>query len=371
MYRRVALLLLSLMSIAILADVASAVPRWRRRRNTNYSQPHYSGWVQIAAKHDESSIEYSPLSVYCSYDRANAVEEAFEDRIQIFIEAWDANLLEETADLVAEVKVMDVSDSSTTHVRYIPIQLVDVEDGDYKLAKLEVVNEAEQDPVIQPAKVYRVFINLHRKSDEYGAASAIGRLPGAYYVATSGSSVVEQARHQIVMKTFREWYYTERGWNRNATYPMDCHAYYRWATGACTVGSTDGWANIGQLFLSGYHGAGNIPELIKEGPIHGDYVRVPGHTFMVLGYDDKTGHVWTMEANFGHTIEVAQRQIGSGWSVGHLAAADIDHSLFHVSTETAENSDMADDMAPNADDADDMMARNATDSEAASDTAVQ
>jgi len=357
MFRRLSPWLLSLLFLAVVADVASAIPR-RRRRRTNYTQNYYAGWLQVAAKRDAASVEYDPLSVYCDYDRANVPDVAFEDRIRVFLEVWDSQVLEATENLVAEVKITDLSDSSTTHVRHIPFQLSDVEDAEYKLATLEIANEAEQDSVIQPAKIYRVFINLHRKADEYGDASVIGRLPGTYYVATSGQSVVDQARQRIVMKTFREWYYTERGWNRNAVYPMDCHAYYRWATGACTVGSTNGWANLGRLFLNGYHGGGNIPELMAEGPIHGDYVRVPGHTFMLLAYDAQKGHVWTMEANFGNSIEVVNREIGSSWSVGHLAAEDIDQELFHVRTDSETETD-------------DMMARNGTNSETSSEAAVQ
>lgn len=356
MSQRLSLFLLTFMLVAIVGDAASAAPRWRRNRQTTY---YSSGWLQVASKVDESSLEYPPLSVYCSYDRANAEEDAFEDQIRIYSEVWDARVLEATENLVAEVKITDVSDSSVSHVRYLPFRLADVEDAEYKLATLDIVNECEQDLLLQPAKIYRVFVNLHREAGEYGKESVIGRLPGAYYAATSGSSVVEQARQRIVMKTFREWYYKERGWNRNATYPMDCHAYYRWATGACTVGSTNGWANLGRIFRKGYHGGGNIPELMEKGPIHGDYVRKPGHTFMLLAYDAEKRHVWTMEANFNHTIEVVVRQIGSDWTVGHLAMEDIDHEVFQVRSEAEKEAD--DRMAQN----------NTTASESVPETAVQ
>lgn len=58
--------------------------------------------------------------------------------------------------------------------------------------------------------------------------------------------------------------------------------------------------------------------LTKDGPIRGDYVRVPEHTFMLLAYDRKLGRVWTMEGNFNRTIVITLRPVGSGWTVGHL-----------------------------------------------------
>lgn len=340
MYRRFALFVLLFMFAAIVADIAEAVPRWRRRgRSRNTTTYYSSGWLQVPTKRDNDSATYRSLNAYCSYDRANVPELAFEDRIPMFLEVWDRELLDSDQALVAEVKLTDVSDSATTHTRYLPLTLVEVADAEYKLALLELNNDIEEEPLIEPATIYRIFINIHGAAPEYDSDTALGRLPGAYYVATSGESVVEQARHRIVMKTFREWYYVERGWNREATYPMDCHAYYRWATGSCTVGSNNGWANIGQLFGGGYYNGSHIPGLMQDGAIHGDYVRKPGHTFMLLAYDQQQGHVWTMEANFNHTIEIVKRSVGSGWQVGHLTGKDIRQELFDVSTENAGQND--------------------------------
>ena len=46
---------------------------------------------------------------------------------------------------------------------------------------------------------------------------------------------------------------------------------------------------------------GHIPELRGEGPIHGDGVRMPGHSFMLLSYDAERGQIWTMEGNFNRS----------------------------------------------------------------------
>lgn len=353
MYRRYGLLVLAIIFASLIVESASAIPRRRRSRRTYYSS---SGWLQVASKQDAASTNYRPLNTYCSYDRANAEEVAFTDRVRVFVEMWDDEVIQQRDRLVAEVKITDLNDVAKTYVRYVPVSVSDVADAEYKLGTFEINNDVEEEPLINPAKIYRIFINLHRAAAEYNNESAIGRLPGAYYVATSGDSVLDRARQHIVMKTFREWYYTERGWSRNAVYPMDCHAYYRWATGSCTVGASNGWANLGRLFGGGTHSGGHIPQLMGEGPIHGDYVRKPGHTFMLLTYDFQNGVVWTMEANFNSTIEILQRSVGSGWTVGHLAEDAIRQDVFQV------NAEMPDEM-------DDLMARRAI--EAETDTVVQ
>jgi len=71
--------------------------------------------------------------------------------------------------------------------------------------------------------------------------------------------------------------------------------------------------------------------------IHGDYVRKPGHTFMLLSYDAEKRHVWTMEANFNHTIEICIRSVDSGWTVGHLATDHIREDLFAEVADSTES----------------------------------
>lgn len=320
------LLVLSLLFITVLVllcDAAWAVPRWRRSNNYYYS----SGFTQIAAKTDVEAVNYRKLEVYCDYEAAQAEEVAFVDKIRVSMNVWDQAILDSAEPLIAEVKITDTSNYETSYIRHVPVTLSEVADEQYKLGTFELLNSAEDEMNIKPATVYQLFITLHRESYEYGEASVWGRLPGPYYVVTSGESDLERARHRIVMRTFREWYCTERGWSRNATYPMDCHAYYLWATGPCTVGSHNGWANLGAVF-GRYHSGGNIADLMESDRIHGDYVRKPGHTFMLLSYDAEKGHVWTMEANFNHTIEVCIRSVDSGWTVGHLEPEHIRPDLF-------------------------------------------
>jgi len=327
------LLLLMVFLAALVCETASALPRRRRSNNYYYS----SGFTQVASKTDDDTSGYRRLEVYCDYDAAQGEEVAFTDKIRVFMNIWDQEILDSDEPLVAEVKITDTSDYETSHIRRVPVTLSEVADEQYEFGTFELSNVANEEAVIHPATVYQLFITLHRDSDECSGTTTWGRLPGPYYVVTSGDSHLERARHRIVMRTFREWYYTERGWNRNAHYPMDCHAYYRWATGPCTVGANDGWANLGVLFGT-YHSGGHIADLMESDRIHGDYVRKPGHTFMLLSYDAEKGHVWTMEANFNHTIEICIRSVDSGWTVGHLEPDHIRPDLFE---ETADSNEVA------------------------------
>ena len=68
--------------------------------------------------------------------------------------------------------------------------------------------------------------------------------------------------------------------------------------------------------------------LAEKNPIHGDYVRIPGHSFMLLAYDPEENKVWTMEGNYGATIEIVTRYVDSGWTVGHLVDRHIRKDMF-------------------------------------------
>lgn len=207
-----------------------------------------------------------------------------------------------------------------------------------KTGIFELTNEGEESPIVEPAKVYRLFVNLHRKSKEYGKETAVGRVSLPYYVATSGETRIDRARQHIVMRTFKEFYYAKRGWRTGERYPMDCYAFYMWATGTTTVGAQNGRTVLGRLFdgQTPYNSGSDIRELVKKGRIHGDYVRLPGHSLMLLAYDPKIRTVWTIEGNFSRTIEVVNRSLGSGWTVGHLADHHIRPELF-TSTSVAES----------------------------------
>jgi hypothetical protein len=312
----------------------------RRRSGGNYyySYNYYNSYTysgspskQIAPYSDTTSTGYRTLKACYSYDRANDPQVAYPDRIRVFVLINDDQLLSADGGLVAEARINDLSDDQQTHVRFLPVSLDrNTKQGDYHLATFDITNENTEDHLVRPARVFRLFVNLHRKSEKYGPESAWGRIAMPYYVATGGETELDIARQQIVMRTFKEFYYRKQGWRSPERYSMDCYAYYMWATGFCTVGATNGRTSLSQLFRSSgeYHNGSQIAELSVANPIHGDYVRKPGHSFMLLSYDPAQKHVWTMEGNFNSTIEVVKRTVSSGWRVGHLREHHIRPGLF-------------------------------------------
>lgn len=324
MYGRVFLSFALIATVLLSVDSADAA---RRRRSY---QTYSTGYKRVAPTWDEASARYRALSAYYDYDRAQSEEVAFADKVRVFLMLHDGEFENLEQQLVAEVKLIDASDPETEHVLHYPVSLTRAADDDYTLGVIDVTNDDEGEVILKPGTVYRLFVNLHGKAAEYDAESAIGRVPTPYYVATSGESPIEQARQQIVMRTFREWYCVQRGWRRSGEYVMDCHDYYRWATAPATVGASYGRANLGRLFNGRYRNGGHIKEITDETPIHADYVRMPGHTFMLLAYDEDRHEVLTMEANFNHSIAVVIRSVSSGWTVGHLEEENLRPDLFDL-----------------------------------------
>ena len=270
---------------------------------------------------DAVSAHYKPLCVYHNYNWTSVEQAKLQDKIRLILSIRDDDVLHSTQPIIAEVKLTDISDYETIHIRYLPVTIDCAANTNETSGFVEITNDDEFRPLIELSKVYRVFVNLHRKSDVYDEKSVIGRVCGPYYVATSGGTKMERARQGIVMRTFKEFYYRNCGWRSGEKYPMDCYAYYLWATGPYTVGAEDGRTKLRALFgfeKTKYHTGKDIAELGGCGLIHADYVRKPGHSFMLLSYDERQQHVWTMEGNYNHRIEIVIRSVRSDWKVGHL-----------------------------------------------------
>ncbi|MBI2481185.1 MAG: hypothetical protein HYV60_21865 [Planctomycetia bacterium] len=190
MYRRV------LCSIALIASVVllSIGPAdAARRRSYNY-QYYSTGYKRVAPTWDEGSADYRELSAYYDYDQAASEEVAFSDKIRVFLMLHDEEFQNDEQQLVAEVKLVDVSEPETTHVLHFPVALTRPADEEYTLGVIDVTNDASGEPIVKPGTVYRLYVNLHRESEKPDAESALGRVPTPYYVATSGESAIEQAR---------------------------------------------------------------------------------------------------------------------------------------------------------------------------------
>ncbi len=326
------------MIFATLAIIISTHESYGRRRHYTYTYTNNGGGTssyvkRVAPLVDPESANYPTLPIKYNYDLASSSDVAFEDKLRVFLRVDDKDVVSKTSGrIVAEVKLTDLNDYQTTHVRFVPVSIgPDVENEEFTTAVFDVTNK-NGESLIKPSTVYRLFVNLHRESDVYDRDSSIGRLALPYYVATGGETRLQQARQQIVMRTFKDFYYRKNGWRTGERYPMDCYAYYMWATGFCTTGAENGRTKLNKLFTSDipYHNGSRIPTISTQNPIHGDYVRKPGHSFMLLSYDPTKKHVWCMEGNFNSTVEVVVRSVSLSWQVGHLRDGHIRPDVFPI-----------------------------------------
>ena len=316
---------------------------------------------QIAPKIDPATGNYPSLPVSYYYDPVMEEEGLFDGSLRVHLCLGKNDKIPFDQPLVAEVKLTDLSDSRHSHVRFVPLVMgrevvrggtgsraaddapnpTDEAGSDenpavqfpvVRYASFDLKNQSWKPPLLRPARVYRLFVNLHRQAESQGRQTLIGPVPHPYYTATTGATRLDRARRRIVMRTFKEFYYRQNGWRTGENYPMDCYAYYMWATGFCTVGAENGRTQLHNLFgkENSYNLGSHIPALSEQAPIHGDYVRMPGHSFMLLSYDAERGQVWTMEGNFNSTVEVVIRTVGSSWTVGHLRDGHILPSLFRL-----------------------------------------
>ncbi len=341
-------------------DQASA---WRRRGNRQYNTATYNTNTNITAnnpideepeptiylskkiapKLDPTTHSYTGLPVSYHYDPVMGEEGFFDGSMRVHLCLGEFAEIQQKTPLVAEVQITDLQNSDRQQSVFVPVTLEKphlrdrqksppAKSGAVIYAFFDLENQSWEQPLIQPAHVYRLFVNLHRKAESQGRQTLIGRVPYPYYTATSGLTRLDRARKKIVMRTFKEFYYRLNGWRTGENYPMDCYAYYMWATGFCTVGANNGRTQLHNLFDTEhpYNLGSNIPELSAQVPIHGDYVRMPGHSFMLLSYDPDRKQVWTMEGNFNSTVEVVVRTVKPSWQVGHLRDRHILPNLFRI-----------------------------------------
>ncbi len=322
------------LSVLVLADSATAWPRRRpfqslRERGLFSNTSRSSGGVRMAPKSDTDSAGIRVLNLDYCYDTASDPQWAFGDRLRVFLRGRDERVVQADRPLVAQVKITDLSHVNGTQIKTVPVSLLDPSATNGLLGMLDIADQNGESPLIRPGKVYRLFVNLHLESEQYDDESVLGRISLPYYVATGGESRLERGRQRVVMRAFREFYYRQRGWRSNARYRMDCVEFYRWAAAASTVDSQSGLASLARLFgaITPFRNGGLIPLRARESGIHGDYVRVPGHSFMLLAHDEELNQTWTIEGNFNRTVEVGIRSANSSWSYGPLEEEHICEEL--------------------------------------------
>lgn len=318
--------------VVILSSTVETFARrpWRREGRGRASGT--SGLKVIAPKSDSMAGGLRRLRAYFDYDPAMTEEMAFTDRLRVFVRVADGAVLNTSEPIVAEVKLTDLANEAGTATQFCSVSFQPLPDQE-QLAVFDVANEGLDESIVRPGRVYRMFVNLHRQTDTYTDDTALGSVPLPYYAATAGETRLGRARRHIAMRTFKEFYFAQNGWDTGEQYPMDCYAYYMWATGSVTVGAQNRRTILDRLFgaIRPFRSGNDIAEIAQLDAIHGDYVRIPGHSFMLLAHDPDQGHVWTMEGNFNSTVEIVVRSPDSGWTVGHLVDEHIQPELFQVS----------------------------------------
>jgi len=192
--------------------------------------------------------------VYYDYDKANGDDVAFADKFRVFLTLRDEEVLGTDGPIVAEAKITDVSDYQKADVKYFRCPSESASEGDGKLGVFDVNERRRSGTDYQAGEGLSAVCQSTSQVQAIRKKSPFwGECPTLIYVATSGESRLERARQHIAMRTFKQFYYTEKGWRSEERPPIDCHAYYCWATGSCTVGAQNGRTLLGRLCLGHVH----------------------------------------------------------------------------------------------------------------------
>lgn len=156
-----------------------------------------------------------------------------------------------------------------------------------------------------------------------GAAAFVGAASQEYFFVTGKEgNPVAAVRAQMVTKSLAEYNAWELGrYDRSKGYanrPSWCVEFVRWNHLPFLQESMEWFSPTEFRRFSADFSGGDIIRIAGQEPIHGDYVRIPGHSFLLLAYDQKTQKVWTIEGNFSNRVEIHTRSISSGWQVGHI-----------------------------------------------------
>ena len=163
---------------------------------------------QIAAKVDPEAAPVKPLPVSFHYDPVLGEERLFDGSLRVHLCLGLDHAEQLRGPLVAEVRNLPTCVTpGRTHVRYVPLVIDrDVFRGDsanpvvlapagahwrrakiigeyqfrvVRYAHFDLDNRSWEAPLLAPARVYRLFVHLHRKAPSQGATHALraGSLP--------------------------------------------------------------------------------------------------------------------------------------------------------------------------------------------------
>lgn len=249
------------------------------------------------------AIVWSTLPViekaFYDYDRAMKLIET--DRVTIFLNMDESAIL--PYGLSIDIEGQKLESSGTTETWHTVPRLVD--------GKWEVVIDG-----LDPATVYRFRLCLVQGGQQ------LGKLPYWYFASTTSSDPVEHARGEIIMSAFREWNafnYRHVGPSRYGGGAW-CSNFYRFAAASRLedLGAPGTWGGNGLDWHFRKAGAITSSSELSAVGRHGDYIRLPGHTAMLIAYDKDAEIIWTIEGNWSNSIRIKQRRLYTGWTLGRI-----------------------------------------------------
>ena len=197
---------------------------------------------------------------------------------------------------------------------------------------------------LAPSTVYQARARFYRSG--FGGYTQVGGVSDSYYTTTDGIGTVEQARTSILLRGFKELDESNRGrvGYRGSVHPGGtrygassnekwCSEFYVWVTkpylnyNSTPFGLPTNVSGVIMFFqMRGtYYSSAPLP-LSGRTPIarRGDYMPVKDktHSTMLLGIENATSEVWTLEGNTGNRVGIGHRPIiGSDRSpdgLGHI-----------------------------------------------------
>ncbi|MFV1966205.1 MAG: hypothetical protein ACC628_12340 [Pirellulaceae bacterium] len=279
--------------------------------------------------------------------RISSAEEYVPD-LSLALGLESSHLLEASTDGVADLKGISFDHAySMDHMRHDRITTRICLSGNRQLASLEDPIDARIDvfslknsrcPVqityrqlqptedwqevevddLEPETVYRLRVYFYSSSPTH---SLLGEVSLPFDAATGGTTRLANARATIAIRALGEVHDWDRGRTRGKSYVVGlwCERFY--------------WWNFAKRFRTPYPRGYDVRTfsrhnaivsgrayraMARNGNIIGDHVRVSGHGFMVLSYDEHLEQAWTIEGNFGNRVVLTRRHVRNDWSVGTL-----------------------------------------------------
>jgi hypothetical protein len=288
-----------------------------------YETPHH---LQAST---EGIVEFSGIA----FDYDYSMERIAQDRIvtQIHL-GGHVELLEHEGPLNLRVDVFSLKNSAApTH--YVYRQLQPTEDWQ----PLEVDG-------LQAEMPYRLRVYFYSDDPD---PILLGKASLPMDTATGGNTRLANARAKVVMCALGEVHDWDRGYTRGKSYVVGrwCERFYWWNF---VEGFSTPYSYGYDVRTFSRHGAlvsgQELRETARDGNIMGDHVRIQGHGFMVLSYDEHLGQAWTIEGNFGNRAVLAQRTVQNYWSVGKLV-----ESMLKAEEEPVETVPVSDESVPSTD----------------------